>query len=261
MKQIKAVSLFICALTLLCGCRIDTSKHLKKALHPDDDVFAREYIMLVKERNYEKAYALLDPEMAKRMNESLFNEVSDLLDKGEIIDVENVAISTFTSSNGDIRKSKLTYQLSFKDSFQLFIIKIETVGTKMRVKGLSGYPIAKPLRELYAFSFKDKKMMHYIFLFLLFAIPAMVIYSIVLCFKMNLKRKWLWIIFSLCGVLHINFDWVNGIVNIPYIISLHIPVVLVYKIGLNPWTISLSIPVGAAVIIIKYLRFNKCNPK
>lgn len=61
-------------------------------------------------------------------------------------------------------------------------------------------PIPQSLETLNAFTFKNKGMLHIVFLILSIITPIFILTVLVICVRTKIKkRKWLWIIFILLG--------------------------------------------------------------
>ncbi len=243
--------------TLFVGC--DFKEHLKKQLEKfvpkEADKFAHAYIDILLKGDIEQAEELLDPQVVTLKTRSRIQEVVNLLDKGELISIEIVGVNVLRNKN-KVRNS-LTYQLHFKDAWLLATFIVDDISGNLQIFRFQINTIPKSLEEINAFTFSGKSFRHYIILLLAACIPVFIVYTIVLCVRTKMKRKWLWIIFMLFGVGKYSFNWTSGQMGFQPI-SFLIPGAAAFKGGpYAPWIISISVPIGALFFILKRRKIRK----
>lgn len=238
-----------------CDFKEQLKKQLEKFVPKEADKFARAYIDILREGDFEQAEKLLDPQVVTSKTRSKLQEGANLLKKGELISMEIVGVNIFETK--DKSRNSLTYQLQFKDTWLLVIVIVDDISGKQQIYGVNVKTIPKSLEEINAFTLSGKSFRHYIILLLAAFIPVFMIYTIVLCVRTKMKRKWLWIILILIGVGKYNFNWTSGQMGYQPI-SLLIPGTLAFKGGpYAPWIISISIPLGALLFILKRRKMRK----
>jgi hypothetical protein len=244
-------------LILFVGCNFkeQLKKQLEKFVPKEADKFARAYLDILREGDFEQAEKLLDPQVVTSKTRSKLQEGANLLKKGKLISMEIVGVNIFETK--DKSRNSLTYQLQFKDTWLLVIVIVDDISGKQQIYGVNVKTIPKSLEEINAFTLSGKSFRHYIILLLAAFIPVFMIYTIVLCVRTKMKRKWLWIILILIGVGKYNFNWTSGQMGYQPI-SLLIPGASVFKGGpYAPWIISISIPLGALLFILKMHKMRK----
>jgi hypothetical protein len=76
------------------------------------------------------------------------------------------------------------------------------------------------------------------------------IYAFVLCVRTPMeKRKWLWLILVLVGIGKVGVDWTSG-ETFYRILYVFIPTATAGKVLYGPWSISVSIPLGAILFLM-----------
>lgn len=124
-----------------------------------------------------------------------------------------------------------------------------------RITALNIEPIPVSLAELNAFTFRGKGIAHYVFLLLTVAAFGISVFAFVYCIRTpRIKRKWLWMIFILVGVIAFSLNWSNGAISVN-IFSFKLLSASYSRIGwLGPWEVTFCIPVGALIFLWKYRR-------
>jgi len=252
---------FLSCLTLFVGCDFkerltrQLEEQLEKYVNKEADKFARDYIDIILKGDVEQAKKLLDPKVVNSKTQSQLQEIANLLDKGELISIEVVGVNVFRT-RGKIRNT-LTDQLQFKDAWLLAIVTVDDISGNLKIYRFQVKPIPKSLEEINAFTFSDKSFRHYIILLIAIGIPVFILYTIVLCVRTKMKRKWLWIIFMLFGFGRYSFNWTSGQVGFQPLFIQLIPT-SAFKHGLYaPWFIYISVPIGALLFLLKRRKIRK----
>jgi len=252
--------IFLALLTypiLFVGCdfKEQLKKQLEKFVPKEADKFARAYIDILREGDFEQAEKLLDPQVVTSKTRSKLQEGANLLKKGELISMEIVGVNIFETK--DKSRNSLTYQLQFKDTWLLVIVIVDDISGKQQIYGVNVKTIPKSLEEINAFTLSGKSFRHSIILLIAIGIPVFIICTIVLCVRTKMKRKWLWIIFMLFGFGRYSFNWTSGQMGFQPLAIQLIPT-SVFKHGLYaPWIIYISVPVGALLFILKRRKIRK----
>jgi hypothetical protein len=253
----------VLAIATLSGCSPRTFlKGTMDRIAPDDDeALAKDYLAALRARDFATLTRLLDPQFIEPGIESKLAAVAGFLDRGEPLSVELVGCNVVSTSGK--RRSQLTYQYHFSDSWLLAVITIDTIGETKNVVGVTVNPISKSLAELNAFTFSDKGFRHYVMLLLAVAIPVFILAVLILCIRTKMRRrKWLWIIFILFGFGKFSLNWTTGqfFFN-PLSVHFEMFGAAAVRWGLYaPWIISISVPVGAIVFLIRRKRLAAAEP-
>ena len=221
----------------------------------DDEVLAHEYLDALRSRDFDTAIRLLDPQFNQPGIESNLTVVADVLDQGDVVSLELVGCNIFSTPQK--RRSSLTYQYEFTNTWVLAALTIDTVDDQKQVFGINVNSIPNSLGKLNAFTFEGKGLKHYAMLFGAIGIPLFILYALISCIRTKIrKRKWLWILFILFGFGSLGFNWSTGqLLFNPLSFNFQLFGAGITKQGLYaPWIVSLSLPLGA---ILFFVRKNK----
>lgn len=252
----KAIIIILTALIVLfAGCSPDEFlRDMTNRMAPDNDVaLAHQYLDALRSRDIDTAVKLLDPQLNKQGIESNLTILADLLDKGEAVSFELIGCNIQVTPGK--RRSDLTYQYQFPNEWALASIVIGTENTNKYVSGIHVTPLQKSLKELNAFTFEGKGPGYYAVLLGAIIIPIFILTALVLCVRTEMKKKkWLWIIFIICGFGALTINWTTGqLVLNPLTVQLFGAGCC--KPGLyGQWTISISFPLGAILFLLRRKR-------
>ncbi len=238
-----------------CDYKERLKNQLKKIVPEETNKFARTYIDILRKGDIEKAEELLDPQVVNSRTQSDLQQCFDYLNKGEPIAIELVGVN-IRRING-IKRYYLSYQLQFQNTLLLANFTVAEMSGKNRILSYRVSTLSKSLEEINAFTFSGKSFRPYIVLLVAAGTPIFIIYTIVLCVRTKMKRKWLWIIFMLFGVGSYSLHWTSGnMVFQPFTIML-------FSAGFSksgfygPWIFTISVPIGALVFILMRRKIKK----
>jgi hypothetical protein len=116
-------------------------------------------------------------------------------------------------------------------------------------------PLPAPLSEIHALTLKGKGPLHYLFSLLALTSVGVVLFAFVRCVHTpGLKRKWLWVIFTLFGFAAFTLNWTNGTTSFQLV---HINLIgfgLSRQGWLGAWELTFALPVGALVFLLAHPR-------
>ncbi len=255
-KPIIFLMLLSC-LILFVGCdyKAKLIKKLEKIVPKEADKFARTYIDILRKGDIEKAKELLEPQVVNSKTQSALQQCIDYLNKGEPISIELIGANILRIKGR--KRCNLSYQLQFPNTWLLANVVVVEMSGKNQILGFHVNTLSKSLEEINAFTFSDKSFRYYIILLVAVGMPIFIIYTIVLCVRTTMKRKWLWIIFMLFGVGRYSLNWTSGNIGFqPFVIQL-------FSVGAfisgpyAPWIISISMPIGSLAFILKRRKIRK----
>lgn len=233
-----------------CNLRKATKAWIHKITPPEDDIFARDLITKLQDEDYDFIIQNFDKAALGNTPHTTLQKLYKYIDHDRLKSIELVGCSKILSMSGK-RRTNLTYQLEFPNSWYTSNITIITQGNVRKTIGFRLNKIPNSLEEINKFTLKDKTYFHYLILINAIGIPIFVFYSLVLCLKTKIKRKWFWIPFILIGIGALNLNWTTGQKGIE-LISFRIPGAGIVKYGVySPWILSVSFPLGAFLFLNK----------
>jgi hypothetical protein len=224
---------------------------LNKIVPNEADTFAREYINLLRKGDFQTAITLLNPELVNPKIESNLKNVASFFGHGEPLAVEVVGCNVF--SNNNIKRSDLTYQYQFTDSWLLASVVVKSVEGTQEILGVNVKPIPTSIQDMNALTFSGKGISNYIMMIMSMLIVLIILYALILCCKAKVKRKWLWVIFILIGVGKLSLNWTTGEIGFNPL-SFHVQLFgssLIRGGIYGPWFLTISLPLGAIIFLFK----------
>jgi hypothetical protein len=253
MSSSKGFFVLCLLLAMLAGCSFE--QMLEKFEPKEDSRFAKEYLENLRERNFDEVKKHLSRDLLTADIDFKLSETAAYFPEGEPTDVKTVGFNVVNFSGR--RKTSISYQYTFPDGWALADVALVNEDGKITVMGTHINRLEQSLEEANAFTFRGKGVVHYLFLILVFVIPLFVLYSLVLCIRTPMKRrKWLWIIFVLLGVVGFNLNWTSGQVAIQAL-SIHLLGTGAMRASpYAPWIMTISIPIGSILFLIKRKSLN-----
>jgi hypothetical protein len=122
---------------------------------------------------------------------------------------------------------------------------------KLSIVGLHVYPEKEPLEAQNRFRWAGKSALEYaVFAYGVAAMLFTVVVLIVAAKTKMRRRKWLWILFILFGVGKISVNWATGHWGIA-LLAVQLLSFSAYAEYFGPWTLSVSLPIGAILFLIR----------
>jgi hypothetical protein len=152
-------------------------------------------------------------------------------------------------------ESTFTYSLEYpsgQNHLARFIIKRN--GNDKVSFELLGKAITPELVANSEFNFNDKTFFEYFFLFVVFLIPAFIVYTFIFCLKTSIERKWVWLFCILFGFVQFDIYWPTGRIGLHPIACLFLGSGFQHAPDFGPWIFSTSLPIGALVFYWKQYK-------
>jgi hypothetical protein len=216
-------------------------------------------------------YSSIESKMDERVHQAniaqALERLSSSVPTSVPIKLEPVAwnfFKTTSSLNGGTtqRTANVAIEYTFPDS--KWVVASATLSGEpgsFRIVSFNVEPLPAPLSEMNAFTLKGKSVMHYLFLLLTAAAVAVTVFAFVRCLRTKgVKRKWLWALFTLVGVVAFSINWSSGAVSVDMLRFNFLSAGYMRSGWLGPWGITFCIPVGALVFLWKYRKPNVPPP-
>ena len=243
------VLLIIC----LSGC--NPKFNFSKIVPDNVNKFATGFISEIHKGNVDSCLTMMSPEMNNENGKQfLTNTYSNI--RAFSIDTFSIIRARKTSMLGEdgFTNYRIDYEYKTGTKFLYFNFGIREQNEEMKVTAFDGRIMDDSLSKIYAFTFKDKGFLHYLFLFLAILIPVFIIITLIAAIKTKLTKKWLWIIGILFGFIKFSINWTTGQVGFS-LINMSFLGAGFSKAGIiAPWILSFSIPIVA--IVFWYKRYS-----
>lgn len=246
MKIKVVVGLF--AILALIGC--DQQAWFEKFISKEDAEFSIRYLALLQARNFPAIERKIDPRLKNAQLRSELKQIAAFFPAEKPIDIEVVGAHTFSSSAAtDVN---ITLQYAYPSKWLLANVVFQKKDGNITVMGINVQPLPDSVENINRFTFKGKGAIHYMFFTLAIIVPLFIVTATVLCIKTSIpKRKWLWVLFVLCGYAQITLNWSDGSLNINPIHFQILGAGFIKYGPYAPWMLTVSIPIGAIAFLKK----------
>jgi len=174
---------------------------------------------------------------------------------------EPVAIKTVGAfAECDTRKgceTRVTLEYEFPSGWLMVTMVVQRLDGKSGITRFYVQPLSESLEQTNRFTLRGKGPVQFALLVMALVSMALSVYALVLCVRTPMaKRKWLWIIFILLGVGRVGVNWTTGELFHNYAWISILPAGT-YGQPYGPWTVMVSIPLGAILFLILRDRLRK----
>jgi len=145
----------------------------------------------------------------------------------------------------------LSFQYEFSGKWLLLnVATLEKVNVTTIV-GFNVYPQKASLEEQNRFELLGKSALQYATLALVVVLPLFTLLVLILCLRTRMSgRKWPWVLFIILGIGKLAVNWTTGEWNMsPASVQLFSASAFAPLYG--PWTLAISLPVGAVAFLLR----------
>ena len=211
---------------------------------------AKTYLSIIRSGNIVKLDSIMVPYQKAKIDSSLLLSVDSILVPSEMPkNISMVGSNYISFPDSDI--TSITYEYEFKNSYALAKITTVTKDSTTLLAGFYVWPMKESLAKNNTFSLIGKSFYHYLFLLLAIVSLLFILYTLIICAKSKINKKWLWIIFILIGLGKFGIVWSSGQVFFT-LFSFQILGFGIAKSGMYAsWIVSFSFPLGAILFLIR----------
>jgi len=246
--QKSGIRLMGCFLTLalLCGC--SQEEQLQKLASPDVQARARGFIDQLRAHDYDTIDKSADPSIKGPALRATLEQMASLIPAGEPASIKLVGVQTFQKRGYSMTST--TFEYEFGDQWILIDVAVNNKGADKTIIGFHVNRQAQSLESQFRFSLNGKRPTQYVVLAAAIAAVVFSIYALVACLGTKLPGpKWPWILFIVIGVGQLTVNWATGQLNV-VLLSVQLFSATAFAQLYGPWTISVSLPLGAAVFLV-----------
>lgn len=235
------------AMLLASGC--SRQELIQKFASAQDQAMAKQYMDDLRENAIGKIEAHIDPSIQSPTLPATLQRMAALIPHEAPNSVKLVGAQSMHTA-GRITRN-LTFEYGFHDTWILLSVATQEVSGRTTLIGLHVEPLAQSLEEQNRFTLVGKSTLQYTILALTALLPLLTLYALVVCVRRKLPgRKWPWILFILFGVGKLAVNWTTGAWAVgPISVQLFSASAVQPLYG--PWTLAVSIPLGAIVFLLK----------
>ena len=230
----------------LLGCSQEDL--LQKFSSPEDQATAKNYVDLLRARNFDEIESALDPSIRSENIRETMTRMADLMPTEAPSSIKLVGAQTFYAPGAKTINTTLEY--GFGDKWMLANVALREQQGAKSIVGFNVYPMTQSLEAQNRFTLAGKSAVQYTILVAAIAAFLVTLYSLVVCARTKLpRRKWLWVIFILVGFGKVTVDWTTGQWSVaPLVVQLFSASATAPLYG--PWAIAVSLPLGALFFLV-----------
>jgi len=238
--------LALCLVVGLCGC---SGQSMLDRIAPETTREAKTNFDYLRHGQFNLIEPSMDASIDRSTLHDKLQEMANVIPAGEPISVKTVGAHAFWDSRkGTDTKVDLEYQ--FPNKWVLVEMAVHTQDGKSAITNFYVQRDAVSLEDANRFTLFGKQPVQYVILGAAIGSLALMIYALVLCIRTPMeKRKWLWIILVFVGVAKVGVDWTTG-ETFYRVFYVFVPAATAGKELYGPWSISLSIPLGAILFLL-----------
>ena len=238
---------FLLALMLASACSSELS--IENLVSEADQAIAKEQILLLRQHKFDVLESRFDPGLKDAALADTLRKMSEMVPAGEPSSVKLVGAQAAVA--GNLSELNLTFEYAYTGQWLLINVATRTKGSTFTIIGFNVVPQISSLAEQNSFRIAGKSVLHYIILALGSLAFVVTIYALILCIKTKLKgRKWPWIAFIALGFGTFSINWTTGAWWLSPL-SVQLLSVSAFAPYNGPWTIAVSVPLGAVLFLIK----------
>jgi hypothetical protein len=237
------------ALVALAGCGLYSNGEFGPQ---DQRDFAKHFVSLFGKRDVAAIKAEMDPSLNwGAMPPAPFQEMFNLYPTQGPQSAKVIKWSFESGPRGTF------YNLSVLCSFSgdktlIVMLSLDKMNGRYFVHGVRLEPISHAYLEAVAFRLRGKTPAQYVFLAATAAVLLLSLFAFIQCvFTRGLRHKWLWLIFIAIGLGKISMNWANGALFVQPLAFQLFSASAVSLSFYQPWIISLSLPFGAFIFLIR----------
>jgi hypothetical protein len=238
--------------------------HLLPLIAPKEDLFARQYIALLKTGDIARADTYLSPVLSPQAQNDLFS-VGDYLNRcGDLDSIHLLNVSYTKIDKGKKQAKVLSYYADFQKGSLLIRVMLFENGDGFSVSRFNYEPLSESFENAVSFKVGDRSWIQYLFLLSAVLMAVFTFWVLAECIDSRVRWKWFWIPFILVGVGRIGLVW-NGSTWRETVLQLNWFGFQLFSGGLvrtsvfQPWTICVSLPLGAIIYYFTKRKINKTS--
>ena len=247
----------ICLVLLLLFVSGCSRQDAMQRYEPEHQAFVKQYIGYLSNRDIDEIIKVADPGIQNETLRGRLLEMADLIPNEPPISTKLIYARVAyirTISSGPQTMRNMTFEYEFSDKWILFNIITQQTADYVTIIRIRAEPQTSSQEELNRFRLSGKSPVQYATLLLACAFALFTVYALVLCIKTRIvRRKWLWILFILFGVGKFAVNWTTGVWQVFPLSLTALSASVSAPLG-GPWTVTVSLPLGAIVFLARRKR-------
>jgi hypothetical protein len=218
-------------------------KMVEKFASDADQKRAIELIEMMRHREGAALEPLFSPSIKTPETPQILERMADSMPAGE--PRKRTLVGAYKNFFNGEASSNLTYQYDFGDKWFLINCAYRESGPDKGIFGMNVVPIQAALKAQPDFGLRGKSPLQYGVLIAAILALALTLVALISCIReRGLRKKWLWVLFILFGVLQLSVDWSSGAWQFRPLFFLLFSASAVFQ-PYGSWVVSVAVPMGA----------------
>lgn len=219
-------------------------------IRTEGEAMALELIQTLQKRDLAAVRQFLHPRLLTEEHQAGLENAVKVFPEGSIKEITRLSVNVHYDFGGEGRREELQFYVQFYRTALLMDVVIQQTGEQFVIDGFHFNEAPMGLMEQFPFNtiswIQPKNVfMAVAVLDVLLMIAALVFWSI-----KPLKMKLLWLPVIFAGFMEASAQWVDDGPWAFNLLALKVPPVWIDAGGQDPWSIVISFPLGAIVVVI-----------
>jgi hypothetical protein len=243
---------FAVLLAAAAGC--DQQAWFERFAPKEEVEAAKAYLALFPRRDFDAIEKAIDPSLKGPALRPKLERVAAVFPGEAPRAVRLMGYRSNTTGNTTVQNISLEYE--YPATWLVASVVLEKTPGGTILKGVQVEPVKESLAAVNRFTFEGKGGAHYGMLAAAILIPLFIIFTVVVAARTPIpKRKWLWIVFVLLGLVQLSFNWTTGDVGVSALSVELLGAGFVKASPFAPLVLTISFPLGAIVFLIRRKRW------
>jgi hypothetical protein len=225
----------------------------EKFASPAEQAIAQKYIDELQSLDFGDIEKVIDPTIADKVAGGTLAKMAALIPNGTPTSVQLVGANRFSSESTGTTLN-LTYEYQFGTQYLLTNVATKTKNGVLTIVGFRVLPEPASLETQNKFNLSGKSALQYGVLGAAIMMAIFTLVVLVVCIRAKMKRrKWQWTLFILFGFGKLSLNWATGQWGV-MVLAAQLLSASGTAAYFGPWIVSVSLPVGAVLFLIKCRR-------
>lgn len=241
------VLLIVATLTLVNG---DPQTFFEQAMPKKEAEFAKQYLAFFPVREFDTIEAHIPPDLQNAQLRSQLEHIAATFPSENPTAIQPLGVRW--RWKGGIHQIELAFQYAYPGEWLLANVTLQQHDPDPFVTSVQVHRLPDSLERINRFTFDGKGSTHVAILAWAMLAPLITGVALLRCYKTPIpKRKWLWVLFILCGIGQVTLNWTEGT------LTMNPLAVQFFGAGVSrpglyaPWLLTVSFPLGALLFFLR----------
>ncbi|CAN5235469.1 hypothetical protein BH09PSE6_BH09PSE6_01810 [soil metagenome] len=237
----------------LLGTGFLAPAHATDATPTEESRIAEQVISRLGRRDYVAIEQQLDSTLRSPNSRTALAQLADIIPLGESKSMQTVGSRIDRRIGADnFTAYEFSLEYEYPQTWLQATVFLKRHDGHLSITGIHLNTAAQSLEESNRFTFDGKGPLHGMVLALCLLVPLFILHALIQCLRTPLaKRKWLWCLFIVFGLVQLSLNWTTGEWNIEPLRFLLLGAGFMKASSAAPLMLAVSIPVGAITFLIK----------